>query len=342
MQIGRIASGLIFDSRLTQDERDWIVTPNEGSHTWLPGGGIVLQSGAMILRPIPEEIDFGFQITIEPDPQTGTCGLILYRSQDYQIRLSVFNDGAPNPTALQVRRTDGTYLFMAEIGGVWHVVGSVRDDQVYYMGAFAADGASLTITHAICTAEEDIIVQGLDDGDEVKIIDGGGNEWSAVAVEGVAIIDLGWLHSITGTLKIISGGNEVVSLDGTFYSGDIWAMELPVAIRINGEPVAFGAEYTLDFLEPQETLLLMEIENISSEPLVNRTVQVVAYPPFTGHEWADIAPDVGGQPGDWSNVVIIDQLDPTFVKRVWVRIQRQFDRIPYSPSKYARFRVVFS
>lgn len=344
MALGRLSSGLLFDSHFLAEDADWIVTPSAGPYTWIEGGGLELSGASMALRPLPTNIDFAIQLEIDPTPSSGTCGLTLYREDSYQVRLVVFEDGEEMPTKLLVRRTDGVYLFMAEFPtSGWRVIGSIRDDQMLYVGAYAEADSILRLTRALCTEEEDLVVQGLSDGHEITIESGGTVlAGPSISEAGMAVLDLGYRSEVNGSLRVRLDGAVVAEISGAFYAGDIYTLNLPLSVSVNLQPVEFGAEYTVPTLDPDETLLTVDLFNLSeTEPINGRRIRVSEFRAYKGVEWADVGTDDGDGPaGDWADEVGFPDLQPLEGCRVWIRIKRDPDIVPYGPLRWARFNVV--
>lgn len=321
------SSGVIFDEQFKTNS-DWQLTnPNA---TTIGSGSLtidhLLSSDVMVLKNIPSDAN-AFEVSIDYTPllENDSGGLILYNNEDEFSELLESEDATQaHLENIKVIREGNNFDFYMQRNNIFEYINSV-DYPFRKIGFIAKQGQStfkpLIINRFVATKNNRLQVKNLPGGFSVAFEYGDEVISAVVDIFGSATIELPHLV-VAGTLKLLDGKLIVVEQTTEFFGGDIYYYGSSLLIQRNG--------VSLDEINPNEigsvnsTALELQLElyNQSTSAIDNIQLTIQKYSMLFGYEWADIAEDISGSHGTYSDVLNIDRINAQQIIPFWIRVEK--------------------
>jgi len=141
----------------------------------------------------------------------------------------------------------------------------------------------------------------------------------------------------TGMIRVFDVGNVFLSSIGptVMYGGDIFLLGTDLEVWWNGKELSVDGSTYLGTMYDNQILVQMEVRNPTTATYAKDIkVSVLQYLNEFGYEWVDVAPDVGGVPGEFADQINIGDLAPQEVKYIWVKVTRLEPRFQLDPADF--------
>ncbi|WP_241254544.1 cell adhesion protein [Brevibacillus sp. SYP-B805] len=129
----------------------------------------------------------------------------------------------------------------------------------------------------------------------------------------------------TGMIRVFGVGNAFLSSIGptVMYGGDVFVLGTDLEVWWNGKELRIDSSTYLGTMYDNQILVQMEVRNPTTATYAQDIkVSVMQYLNEFGYEWVDVAPDVGGLPGEFADTINIGDLAPQEGKYIWVKVTR--------------------
>lgn len=324
----------------------YIVSPlNRFSMT---GSALELQhdnlDDSFILVDIPGACAIEISADYTPTETNDSGGLILFGNA---VQTSEFLERADASTTQKVARwrtksmNGKDWDFYADSGNGFNFIDSSLEFAPKKAGVVLKKGTgagfvSLSLKRITITASDSILVGNLGDGQIVELID----ETNAVAASSVVVNGLASLMMprliISGKLRVKNGNTLVEEISGTFAGGDRYDGGASLKII---KDVTTKEELSVTDLSDLGLMIngvlqkKMYVYNPSSTAALSVNVSIVSYATAFGHQWADVAKDVNGIAGTYSDTINHTSIAPGASIPFWIRVTQGSDYSGLDPLK---------
>lgn len=345
MGLYRVESGLIRIDDFNNLGSDWITTPS--GYVSVSSNMLRLKHSAnsdtMALINKPSG-DIAIQAIADyfPTVSGDTGGLIVYENGTDSIEFLERYDSASNVDNKEwmavsngdqwdfYTKTDDGFSFIDSDSITANKIGFVLKS-----GA-SAEYIDLNVSRMIITKKTSIVLAGLEYGMTAILKDVNGNEVNRASVElnmtGVELPlpDLEY----AGIIEIQKDGESLQSLSGIYYGGDIYALGSDIVVMWDGQELSSTSSTNIGSMENGVREIMLTVRNDSAIDVSNIMISISQYDDEFGYSWADIAPDVNGAPGTYSDQIQIPSLSVGGQYFMWLKVTKGSDHFGIGQLKF--------
>lgn len=358
--------GFIFeDDFSTGISARWEITPNTPSRVVYGDTGLALKHGSsrifMFLKELTSTKEFVLDMKniYNPTVDGDVGGLIVYAGEDDFIALDEYfdlNKGTAEsyPWVRIVRNYNYYYAYWSNNGIEWHNLGSNTLDQLSpKIGVFLEGvvGSDLFVEKIRVIKSTLVTVGNLHSGIKISIVGPDDTVYATeicrkqdtkvqfdvsdlpIPFQGKFVIDTG--------VEVLEGSTFIDIFGGDFYhfevSPDLIFHLGEEAIKLNNGVEEFLGQFNQS---SNEQVCKVIVRNPLLGAFKNIKVSLAEY--LGTDHWdrlIDIANDDGGVPGEWGDVVNIDELGPGVEKFMWAKLKREYDPTLYTSTVYFGLNV---
>ncbi|ANB66148.1 hypothetical protein GFC29_3814 (plasmid) [Anoxybacillus sp. B7M1] len=317
---------------------DWIITPS-GYYSISERPGYLRMKhhatkDALAVFPVPPSFALEIEAEYFPTQAADTGGLILYRDSEQSAEfLEVYTDDTSSDvTRWRAIGQNNVFDLYSDSGeGIEFVdsvsIAPVKAGIVLKKGQ-AAGFVPLDVKRVVVTTSDTLIVGNLPDGAVAQLLSTDGQvQATSIASGGVAAIKMPLLR-FDGRLVVKQGSSVLGDITNVFYGGDRYDKGSSVSIVTDPNTKAeLSVTSPTDLGLMVNGVLLKQLWVYNPEPFAVTTVSidVVQWNSKFGYQWADIANDVNGSPGTFSDSINISLISPGATVPFYVRITQGTD-----------------
>lgn len=358
--IYRTRSGMLLhdDFGISSLDPAWRIEPeSETSRVSVDArpGWLQLRHGGtpvFVLRPIPLEPNLVIEAQTDYDPSTvgDLGGLVLFRSSDDWAGITEYFD--PNTTVtgwsyLRLVRTNMSRwdAYASHDGTTWDWLGaqlfSDAADFGFVLNGESGDTLDIDVVRVYRSTK--ITVQGLTTRWIVRLLDSSGTPLKEATVpDGASSVQLDVsdvIFPLAGYIRVYDSSGVMVRDSGLIpdiWGGDEYRAEVMISLYDDaGNPIPLDREWDFGEIRGLQHARKIEVRNDTEFSLTDVSVSVIPDPGGTfGDAWVDVAPDVGGAPGTYGDVVTIASIPSGASRFIWVRVTRGMDGPPLDRYKF--------
>lgn len=347
-RIDLVEDGFVYSTAFAVLDDKWVFSPDNPQYISIIQGaglqlapatyeGTVLALLPQLVQPYVLEAEFEYA----PVSVDDSAGFVLWASADSAIYLSLVAGGRQySRLRLKVKegRCEG-YAYSDDLGA-WEVAGTafVAPDAV--PGIFAEGQSPVIVKRVVVARDVNLTVGNLPPDSFVSLYNATGDVIAtAQASAGVAVIQLGSLGLLLEVRLGVSVSGELTALTDlvTASGGSVyWYNRHELKLYLDSTPVDPGQELSLGPLVAGVIERRLEIENGETEPVSDIVIRCAAFNVSHGPQWASLAPEFEGAPGQYEDSLYIPVLAPGERVPFWLKVQRP-PGLLYYPSTEHRF-----
>lgn len=348
MSLFRKTSGLIFEDCFDAGlESRWLCSP--AACVTVETGGLALQHSSagqtMALFNIPPE-DFVMEVLADytPSLKGDEGGIVVWRDSYHKLEyLESLDTTTTEYSRWRAERRGLEWNFYADRGYGWEYHDSAMLDAtkagIGLINQPSTGYVPLVVKRVTVCSSDSVKISNLDSGFMVYLCDKEGfsvgsavvpEHWSGVEIKLPSL-------SFEGMLKVYNEAGELISSIGPLfiYGGDVFVYGTDLQVIWRGQALS-ETEFTyLGVMYDRQILVQMELKNPSKVlDAFNVTLKVAQYLEKFGYQWVDVAEDIGGIPGDFSDVLTIDRLGPLESKPFWLKVEKLYEVFSFEPARF--------
>ncbi|WP_343834736.1 hypothetical protein [Bacillus horti] len=268
-------------------------------------------------------------------------GVVIWKSATEKVEFleSIDSTADSEYSNWRIIKRGNLFTFFAERNGAWELFDSsvcinpVRAGLVL-KGQNDAGYTPLLARRSILCKNSHITVANVNSGYMIRLLDENQRVvrnqevpkgFSGIKIELPTIpfvgkIQISEINRETGRTNVISEMDEFVDM----YGGDEFLSGIDLHVYWNDTQLDQYIPTHLGAIKRGTLLEKMTLVNPSSGNIADQIkVRIAKYEESFGWEWADIAEDVAGSPGEFGHEISLGTLSPNQSKDFWIRIERQ-------------------
>lgn len=344
--VNKLSSGKIYSDDFTDTQLNpiWQASPTDPSRYSLTDrtGYLRLKHGdtpLYLFMDVPNR-DFVFEIQNDyaPIQDSDTAGIVAYRDTNSRIELLEYFNSADNSsvtyTHMRMQKKGELYTGYGskDNGKTWEIIGASSAQDITKVGLVIngpqiGNAANVDIDYVRVFESSKIVISNLTPGMEVRLIDADG-----VIVES-QICQVGkdnlWIDlatrpiPFTGQLSVLENGIvKETSPTMDIWGGDTFWYGLLVEVYHDNTLVPKDIETQLGHMINGIIEDVFVIKNPGEDPITNVKAVIAQYFDYQGFDWVEIAEDIGGSPGAYSNEVFLGLMQPAEERKVWIKVTK--------------------
>jgi hypothetical protein len=318
--------------------QDWIITPS-GYYSLSERPGYLRMKrhatkDVLALFPVPPSFALEIEAEYFPTQAADNGGLILFRDSEQNAEfLEVHTDDvASDVVRWRAVGRNTLFDFYSDSGEGMEFIDSVTLEPlkagIVLKKGQAPDFVPLDVKRVVLTTSDTMLVGNLPDGAIAELVDVDGNiQASSVASGGVAAIKMPILR-FDGKLVVRQGQSILGEVTNVFYGGDRYDKGSSLTIVTDeNTKTELSVTSPTDLGLMVNGVLLKKLWVYNPEPFAVTTVSidVVQWNSKFGYQWVDIANDVNGNPGTFSDSINIPFVGPGALVPFYVRVTQGTD-----------------
>lgn len=346
--LNRLSTGKILEDNFTSTALNemWQPSPTDPSRYSLTEkpGYLRLKHGdspIYMLIDLPNR-DFVFEIKNEYNPtkDQDTGGIVVFRDETHSVQLLEYFDSQKgvgmNFTHMRMVRMGSLYSGYGskDNGATWQLIGTTTSDTVYKIGLIlnsnVAGAVPLDVDYVKIYADKRFLVSNLVPGMRIDLLRPDGT----IALTKTCPVGADHLYFDTtnlpapfvGKLRVwnASGVLKETSEQMSIWGGDLFWYGLLVEIYKDNKILPKDIDTELGPMMSGSIEVRLVIKNPSITPIYGTLVSVKKYHEFHGHEWVQVAQDVGGRAGEFGRTLAIGTLYAGEERTIWLKVSKEF------------------
>lgn len=347
--IFKISSGLLFSDDYNSVSSRWVLSP-AGSYTITEKPGFMrmkhhASNDTLMLTDIPKVSQFAFEVHADfaPIADGDNGGLIIWKNSSSKTEFLEKVDALTqeNQKSWMAVKDDNNWVFYSDEGMGYNFIDSEYIDDATRFGVVLKRGSqpdftNLDVDRMIATLGDKIVVRNVASGYKVSIEDKLGNTLVEDVVQDStgAILKMPRLE-IDGILKIKDENDvEVTQVPTILYGGDVYSLGTSIEVRYQGNELSTTTQTDLGSLTTGKIEIPLEVFNPSTFDAANVKIAIEQYLSKFGWTWAEVAPDVSGVPGVYSQSLDILLLQSITPYPFWLRITKGTNYMGMEPLQF--------
>jgi hypothetical protein len=351
MVLYKYTSGLILDDDFSAIDPRWLITPSGSFH--FEEGSLILQhnesESASALFEIPEEDNFVFQVTADYVPKKfgDEGGLLIWQSALNKLEfLERYESSRVDEyNVWQARKRGNLWSFFAHRSNQWELFDSSVIADASMMGVTLKgsprDGfVPLNINRVVVCKGTHLLIGNISEGFKVELLNDTGDVVTESTVPtGYAGTELELpLLPFEGRVRIYdSKGNLTEELleNTLFYGGDVYFSGTELKVLWKGEELNVTGPTYLGALKRNQIREKMTLLNPTEGNVAEEVeLSIKQYLEEFGWEWADVALDIDGAPGEFGDVIQFEKIEPLGSVDFWVQVKKTSERWGLKPTHF--------
>lgn len=346
--LNRLSTGRILEDDFTSTTLNemWQPSPSDPSRYSLTEnpGYLRLKHGDIplyILMDLPNR-DFVFEIknTYNPTKEDDTGGIIVFRDESHFVQLLEYFDAEKgvglNFTHMRMVRTGSLYSgYGSKDGGLtWQLIGTTTSDTVNKIGLVLNNnpvgGVPLDIDYVKVYSDRRILIGNLAPGMQIDLLKSDGTKVASkkcpVGADHIYIDMTNLPAPFYGKIRVwnASGVLKETSDNMNIWGGDVFWYGLVVEVYKDNNLLPKDVETELGPMMSGSIEVKLIVKNPSIAPIYNTLISVKKFHEFHGYEWAHVAEDLGGTPGEYDYSLNLGTLYAGEERTIWLKVSKQF------------------
>lgn len=352
MSVYKYRSGLIFDDKMDSAHPRWAFSPSQSVQ--YTADGLKMdhsENETMALFDLPLDKNLlMLEVTADyiPTAPSDEGGIVIYQNDNNRLDFleSLDTVTVGEYSSWRAVKKGGYWTFFAKRNGSWELfdtspLNAVKAGvtlQGSTSNGFAGQFVPLTMKRVVLCEGNALTVANLPDYCRVELFDEAGTHITHGSVApGYMGVEL-QLPSLPfrGYVQVFDSTDTLLSQSDVaeFYGGDVYLYGADLEIHWKGQELS-----TVDFTDvgPMVSGVIeeqMEVVNPTPLPVANIRLSLEQYKLLFGYEWVDIAPDAGGTPGTYADIVDIGLLAAGERRPFWIKVTKMDDRFLFEPAYF--------
>lgn len=322
-----------------------------------PAGRVVIDAGNLrmdhdnsddtrVLAPISGACAVEIIADYTPTEQGDTGGLLLFAASDSVVEF-LEQAEATVPTTVSRWRTRSLngkdWDLFADSGSGYSFVDTAAEFVPTKIGVVLKKGTGsgfvpIRLQQLLVTKSDVLTIGNLGTGLTVELL----NASNVVVASTTTVTNTASLSmpslAVTGKLRIKSGSTVTMEVSGTFYGGDRYDSGATLKIVLDNvtKPELSPTTLTdIGLMSNGELVKKLYIYNPGGTNVSSVTLTVAQWGAKFGYQWVDVALDVSGAPGSYSDAISYTSIAAGAVVPFWIRIKQGNDYDGFEPLQYA-------
>ncbi|UAT29926.1 hypothetical protein K7T73_15365 [Bacillus badius] len=331
MRIYQYSSGLILDEQFNSLGPEWSST--DPANTTIENGSLQLTHSFLrdvsFLREIPAGAGaFEAVVNYTPTAVNDRAGLILFKSSIETAELLESEDANQSKLEnIKVIKNDDVFDLYMKRNGSFEFIDSATYS-FSKIGFVVKQGSGsgfvpFRVDQFIITKNDRLEVVNLYEGFKVELTIDSTLLRATADITGKVTFALP--HLITsGTLKIYDQQSNLIGeITTEFVGGDVYYYGSFLELRKDGVSLSDLNPNDIGNIATGKLEEKLEVYNPTATELDDVKIQVKQYSGDNGYQWIDVAPDIYGTPGSYSDMLTIENLPGQTSSFFWIKVEKQ-------------------
>lgn len=311
MKITKKYGGLVLNDQLTS-LTNWL--PTSLSNVSLGTGMVVTPNTSKdvrVLRNIPANATvIEMAIDYTPTAENERAGIMLYTSDSNYIEVLESADSEQSHvTDYKLIKRDGSWDVFALRDNLYEFVTSSKEDFTKFgVVVKKGEGAALKLLHVVATRNPYLTFTSLPENSKLEVTVDGVTSIEP-AIDGVARYELAHAEQTLSVRLLTADDEEMYNKTQLYAMGDEYYTASELELLKDGVALSMDRDNEIGSMVGTTNEKRLELHNPLAYTVNNIALQIGEYLGREGYLFADIAPDVNGAPGDYSDELNITKLD---------------------------------